>query len=126
LSAFMGHAQTQAVKRAAKGEEKQFFFDKVAELHRTIQAMPRTYEQDGMEDEAVAYLHYFKDGADWYITEKDMDGDGTEQAFGLADLYGDGGELGYISIRELVRIGAQLDFHFKPQAIGALSEGAAA
>jgi len=44
LSAFMCHAQTQAVKRAAKGEEKQFFFDKVAELHRTIQAMPQIHE----------------------------------------------------------------------------------
>jgi hypothetical protein len=99
------------------GEEWQFFADKMKELAGAIAAMPKTYDQDGMGDSAVAHLHYFRGAADWYITEKDMEGKGTEQAFGLADL-GYGGELGYISIEELISSGVELDFHFSPKTIG--------
>lgn len=78
--------------------------------------MPKTYEQDGKGLKAIAYLHYFTGNADWYITEKDMsdpDEPGQLQAFGLANL-GYGGELGYISIVELLKRGAELDYHFEP------------
>ena len=87
------------------------------ELSAVIGGMPKTYDQDGMGDAAVAHLHYFRGAADWYITEKDMEGKGTEQAFGLADL-GYGGELGYISIDELISAGVELDFHFAPKTVG--------
>ena len=48
------------------------------------------------------HLHYFRAGSDWYITEKDMEGAGTRQAFGYAVLNGDtqNAELGYIDIGE--------------------------
>lgn len=39
------------------------------------------------------------------------------QAFGVADLFGDGGELGYISIPEITAEGAELDFHWTPKTI---------
>jgi hypothetical protein len=42
------------------------------------------------------------------------------QAFGLADLYGDGGELGYISIVELIESGIDFDLHFEPITMGEL------
>ena len=76
----------------------------------TIAAMPVSYEQDGKGEEATAFLHYFNAGSDWYISEKDADG-GVDQAFGLAILNGDtdNAELGYISIRELVASGVELD-----------------
>ena len=61
---------------------------------------------DGKGDDAVVYLHYFRGGMDWYITEKDMEEE-QHQAFGLADL-GYGGELGYISIQELIDNGVSL------------------
>ena len=117
LRPFLSASQMQAVADAMRGEEKQFFFDKAVELAGVIDSMPKTYDQDGMGDSAVAHLHYFRGGADWYITEKDMEGKGTEQAFGLADL-GYGGELGYISIDELISAGVELDFHFAPKTVG--------
>lgn len=117
LRPFMSASQIGAVKDGMRGEEAQFFFDKAVELSGIVSTMPKTYDQDGKGDDAVAYLHYFRGAGDWYITEKDMDGAGTEQAFGLADL-GSGGELGYISIAELVGAGVELDFHFEPKTIG--------
>lgn len=116
LAPFLSKQQFSAMKHGAVGEESQFFTDKAVELADTIRTMPETYGQDGKGDVAVAYLHYFKGGADWYITEKDKDG-GVLQAFGLADLFGDGGELGYISIEELTRNGAELDFHWTPKTL---------
>jgi len=116
LTPFLSKQQFAAMKRGATGEEAQFFVDKAVELATTIRDMPATYGQDGKGGEAVAYLHYFKGGADWYITEKDKDG-GVLQAFGLADLFGDGGELGYISIQELVGAGVELDFHWTSKTI---------
>ena len=113
LKPFMSAGQRSTVKSLMQGEEKQFFFDKMVELADIVRNMPQTYQQRG--DEPTYYLHYFKGGADWYIAEKDKLGDGTLQAFGLADLYNDGGELGYINIGELVAAGVELDFHFDPR-----------
>lgn len=119
LRPFMSVSQTKAVSDAMRGEEKQFFIDKMVEMAGIISAMPETYGQDGKGDAAIAYLHYFMGGMDWYITEKDMEAEQL-QAFGLADL-GHGGELGYISIVELVGSGAELDFNFQQKTIGQIN-----
>ena len=83
-----------------------------------VTRMPKTYETDGAGDNAMAYLHYFSSNCDWFITEKDedSDGEGQIQAFGLADL-GYGGELGYISIAELIALNVELDLHFTPSTL---------
>lgn len=116
LSKFMPTAQLKTMIGLVNGEEGAFFSEKLDELHMLVDTMPKTYGQDGMGDEAVAYLHYFKNGADWYITERDME-DEQLQAFGLADLFGDGGELGYISIEELKSVGAEFDLYWSPKTL---------
>jgi hypothetical protein len=82
----------------------------------------------------VAYLHYFAGGqANWYITEKDKGcpddedyggpgGPPQQQAFGLADLFGDGGELGYISIAEILANRGELDLHWTPKPLSEISD----
>jgi hypothetical protein len=77
--------------------------------------MPKTYEQDGLGQQAIAHLHYFTAGGDWYITERDTHPD-QHQAFGAANL-GYGAELGYISLPELLAAGAELDLHFTPRPL---------
>lgn len=110
---FIPRSQYLVMKSALRGEERGFFREAFRDLKKTIQAMPVTYSQDGPGDEAVAHLHYFYGGADWWITEKDIEG-GIDQAFGLVDL-GHGPELGYISIRELVGMaGVNVDLHWTP------------
>ena len=96
------------------GYEKQF-----RAIDDIIKTMPVTYQQDGKADDSIVYLHYSLGGANWYITEKDKTGTGTVQAFGLADLFQDGGELGYISIEELTsdEIGAELDLNWTPKTL---------
>jgi hypothetical protein len=98
-------------------EEKQYFRDMVVELDKIIATMPKTMEQDGKGDNAIAYLHYFSGLFDWYITEKDME-PSQLQAFGLVHMYET--ELGYISITELVRSGVELDLYWTPKTIGAI------
>ncbi|HVM50955.1 MAG TPA: hypothetical protein VMU04_23205 [Candidatus Acidoferrum sp.] len=120
LGQFIGPVQRRCLLALFRGEEQEWFFDKVLELHQRITSMPRTYEQDGKGDQAVAYLHYFAGGqANAYITERDREPE-QHQAFGLADLFGDGGELGYISLVEWLANGAELDFHFTPCTLGEL------
>ncbi len=116
LKPFIGHGQLSAMRQACKGEEGNWFIVRMVELAAEILAMPKTYEQDGMGDSAVVHLHYFTGGADWYITERGTETD-QSQAFGLADLFQDGGELGYISIQELIENGAELDLHFNPRTL---------
>jgi hypothetical protein len=122
LSDFIGRSQRRCLRDIMSGEERQYAYDKLVEMAHIITHMPKTYEQDGKGDDAIVYLHYFKGGCDWHITEKDM-GDpempGQHQAFGLADL-GYGPELGYISIVELLQCGAELDLHFKPRPLSAV------
>lgn len=115
LAKFIGPAQKLAVANALRGEERAWFAAKVNELADVVAKMPHSYQTDGQGGDAVAHLHYFRGDADAWITEKDKDG-GTPQAFGKIDL-GFGGELGYISIDELVQSGCELDFHWEPKPI---------
>jgi hypothetical protein len=55
LRGFIGPFQLHAVGHGCRGEEKQFFFDKLVELAHTVATMPQTYEQDGKGENAVAY-----------------------------------------------------------------------
>jgi N12 class adenine-specific DNA methylase/tRNA1(Val) A37 N6-methylase TrmN6 len=114
---FLGTYQLGAVAHGLRGEEAQYFRDKMVDLKKQIDDMPKTYDQKDKGDDAVAYLHYFTGGGDWYITEKDMEPGPQHQAFGLADPFHDGGELGYISLPELTGAGAELDFHWKPKTL---------
>jgi len=116
LKPFLNRGQMQALwDWCRKGEEKAYFQQKVMDLAATIKTMPKTYEQDGMGLRAVAYLHYFTPAFDFYITEKDRTGNGTQQAFGLACAHER--EIGYISIRQLVEAGAELDLHWTPKTL---------
>jgi len=120
LRGFICSSQLSTLGDCLRGEEKEFFRDKMAEMADTISAMPKTYQQDGMGDKAVVHLHYFMGGMDWWITEKDIetpDEPGQHQAFGLVDL-GYGAELGYVSIVELIRTGIELDLYWTPKTLG--------
>ena len=95
--------QFEVITDAMRGEEGDHFIAIIDRIHATWQAMPRTYETDVQGRAALAHLHYFTGGCDWWIVEKDADPDhaGQAQAFGIADL-GMGSKLGYISIPELL------------------------
>jgi len=118
LIPFLPINQLAIIRECLEGEEREFFVNKMDEMKAVIQAMPVTYSQSELGDEAVAYLHYFMGGMDWYITEKDVEGDGTVQAYGMVDL-GYGPECGYISIKEIVESVhyLDLDLHWQPKKL---------
>ena len=113
--AFVNPSQRSAMYSAMQGEEGAFFRELVGNLITALDTMPEVYEQDGLGDQAIVYLHYFTGSQDWYITERDTSEE-QHQAFGLAD-FGDGGELGYISIAELIKHGVELDLYWKPRTL---------
>ena len=128
LASFLTKHQWQFLSESIDpdfSEEYAFFEEKVNEYANRIKTMPVTYKQDGLGDDAIVYLHYFVGGADWYITEKDKSGVGNVQAFGLADLFQDGGELGYISIKELIstEVRAELDTFWTPKTLREIKAG---
>lgn len=125
IKPFLSETQFAYLAEAAIGEEGDFFSGQIIQLAQQLSDAPTTYQQDGLGDMAIAHFHYFLGGSDWFITELDMDG-GVDQAFGLAVLNGDWifAELGYISIRELVSIGAELDLYWQPRTLGAIKEQA--
>ena len=120
LRRFIGSTQMAVIQHAMRGEEGAFFVGKMIEYAERIASMPKTYETDGTGDQAIAHLHYFTGGCDWYITEKDCE-DVQHQAFGLACIHES--ELGYISIVDLLRCRAELDLHFTPRTLAAVKEG---
>ncbi len=122
LRKFAPVSQIAALLEGLRGEEGEYFKAKIFEMAERITTMPKTYEQDGMGNEAIVNLHYFVGGCDWYITEKDIGAPGDveqRQAFGMADL-GYGCELGYINIEEIIKLGVELDLYFKPCTLALL------
>ena len=122
LRQWVSSGQWRAIQAGLHGEEAAWFVEKTHEYADRIAAMPVTYGQQGPS--AIAYLHYFHSGSDWYITEKDTEQD-QWQAFGYAVLNGDtqNAELGYIPIIELVRLGVELDLHFTPTPLSKIRRG---
>ena len=86
LRALTNRSQFAAVAAALRGEEGAHFVDIISRLHAAWQTMPTTYATESQGRAAVAQLHYFLGGADWWIVEKDSDPDnaGQIQAFGIA------------------------------------------
>ena len=116
LQNFISNPQYQVLNELSNSSgEGQYFKDKLKEIQNTISTMPQTYETDGQGYDAIAYLHYFKGGGDWYIVEKDMQ-DEQLQAYGLVNL-GYGAELVYISIEELIGNNVEMDLYFEPMKI---------
>jgi len=115
LKGFIGRNQLAAIDAGVWGEERQFFYDKLVEMAQVVTTMPVTYQTDGQGLDAVVQLHYFVAGCDWFITERDCESE-QFQAFGKADL-GYGGELGYISIVEILENGGELDLHWTPKTL---------
>lgn len=111
------------VNHARRSEERQFFRDKLCELAGVVASMPGPYGTQGQGEKAIAWLHYFNSGGDWYITEKNTEDPGEpgqHQAHGLACPFGDEGERGYISIAELIANGVELDLHWTPASLAAI------
>lgn len=123
LRHFIGKRQAAALVGALMGEENEHFKKLLQDLKATIETMPKTYETDGMGDKAPVTLHYFLGGSDWWIIEKDMKEEQL-QAFGYVCLNGwkDFAELGYISIEELITVGAELDLHWIVKTIGEIKK----
>lgn len=112
----VGQSVTLA-KMMRNSEEWEWFADKAIEVAALVEAMPGPRATEGQGDAAIVRLHYFSSGGDWWITERDNT-DEQVQAYGLADLYGDGGEIGYIGISELIGFrSVELDLHWQPKPL---------
>lgn len=118
-SGFIGHAQRAAIQGGFEGEEGEHLLGLVGKVAKTIATMPKTYDQDGLGKEAIAHLHYFYKGMDWYITEKDTEREQL-RAFGLSNL-GHGDELSYIWLGEITESGAELDLHWTPKKLSEIN-----
>jgi hypothetical protein len=113
LSKFIGSNQRRVLASNLRGEESDAFCDMIEELADRIRKMPKIYAQEKKGNNAIAYLHYFARGSmNWWITER-----GPDEFFGLADLYGDGGELGYISPSELTSNNVEIDLYWTPKPL---------
>jgi len=114
LENFIPSSQLSVLIDNIDSEEGEFFQQKFIELYATITAMPKTYESDGRGENAIVYLHYFVGGSDFYVTERDIYKE-QYQAFGYSKLAQMGeGELGYISIHELIGIKwVELDLYWE-------------
>lgn len=124
LARFMPMAQRLVLLEQLRGEEGAGIAETVNAMADRIATMPKTYDTNGQDDKAIVHLHYSGGSVHAYITEKDA-GDPEEadvrqiQAFGLITLSGDvhEGELGYISIEELIANGIELDLYWTPKRL---------
>ena len=115
LAGYIGGDELKVVAdHVRNSEEKQFFRAKLVELAEIVKTMPRVYGQDGKGDQAIVYLHYFKGGCDWHITETNS----PDECFELCDLGMGFPEIGYVSVQELVRCNVELDLHWTPKTLG--------
>ncbi len=120
LRPFLPVFQRQTLRdNCEHSEERDYFRQLVRKMADRVRTMPATRGQEDVED-PIVYLHFFRGGMDFHITEKDCEPEQL-QAFGLANL-GYGAELGYINITELVENGVELDLYFEPVALSTIRD----
>lgn len=123
LRHFVSAHQRYALFQLLTGQEWEDYADLLLKMEQTVNTMPVTYEQDDKGMDSIAYLHYFFGGVDIFITEKDVsapESDGLHhQAFGWSSLNGDktDGDLGYISLPEILTMPIELDLHWTPKTL---------
>ncbi len=72
LDKLLNKSQLFSIKSFLVTDEKDFYIDKINEIYETIQNMSKTYETDGKGNNGIVYLHYFINGRNFYIIEKDI------------------------------------------------------
>lgn len=132
LVKFMPTMQRKVLTEALRGEEGEGIAEVVMQAVERIKGTPMTYQTEEIPTkDKLAYLHYFRGSLDAWIVERDI-GDGTEpqgegdqlQAYGKITLTGDknDAEWGYISIKELIENGVELDLYWEPQRVLLIQE----
>lgn len=82
--------------------------------------LPKLYSQDGLGDDAIAYVKFFTPWSSWTFYATEYDGDDT--FFGLIDSQYV--ELGYVSLAEIKSVAGpyglkiERDRHFSPTTLG--------
>ena len=98
--------------------------DMLLNVVKAYKHIPSLYKQDGKGYNAVAYLHYFVGGVDWWVTEYDKS---TGEMFGLTNLNNEW-ELTYFNVsffkdNDLSPLQKpELDFYFKFKTINEILE----
>jgi len=114
--AIMPKAQQMAVMQSGKGEEKQFFIDKIKEFEKAFEDAKK--RQNISLDDSIVKAHFFYGQTDWYILDYEPS---ENMFFGYVILNGDvqNAEAGYISIDELHTVkGIELDFYWTQKELG--------
>ena len=118
----------------------QGFADIFQNMPKTYETNPEQLDENGNEItdketasgvNAIAHLHYFTGGCDWWITEKDIEQEQL-QAFGVVKLGNNYPEFGYINLVELASLvikhasglplSVELDFHWQPKKLKDIPE----
>jgi hypothetical protein len=103
-----------------KGEDVENFdyFENLIEGYREI---PKLYYQDEKGKNAIVYLHYFRGGSDWYITELDKE---TNEGFGYVVLNGDtqNSEFGYMNLNEFANSIIEIDLYWSFKTLNEIFE----
>lgn len=116
LQDFCSRSQLSALRRLVRGEEREHFQALIIQQASLISSMASLTSGPVMTMNPLIALHYFKGSMDWYIAERDSSNEQL-QAFGLANLFRDGGEWGYIPIKELIENDVELDLYWTVRPI---------
>lgn len=93
-----------------KGEEGNFYKEKIKEIASVIDNAPKLYETDGLDEHPIALRYFHPTGTEVLICELGKNG----EAFGYTVLNGDYqmSEFGYRDINEIKNIkGMELDYY---------------
>lgn len=94
----------------SKGEEGDFFKQKIKDIANAVSKAPKLYETDGAEQHALLFRYFHPAGTESLVCEIGEDG----EAFGFQCINGDyiNAEWGYIDLNELKKNPEmQLDYH---------------
>lgn len=124
ISPYISNKQGKEIALALRGENKADIMRQIVAIAGVIDNIAISPEQNGLNDQAMVFLHYRLNNWHWYITER-VDGERVDQALGYVILATDRKrrlQFRKISIMDLVAHDCELDLSFSPQSLSAIKK----
>lgn len=116
VNKFAPSRQMREIIAGTQGDERQKYLEILSDFGERIVRMPVSGEEVIPKEDEIAQLHYKSGLYNWYVTRKGPETP-TENALVLITAPGIPESIGFMSVKDIINLGAELNLSFKPQRL---------
>lgn len=113
---FTTASQMREIIAGTQGDDRQKYLELLSDFGARIDRMPKSGTEGIPTDDDIAQLHYKIGLYNWYVTRKGPQNP-VENIVVFITAPGIPESIGFMSLRDIIASGGELDLNFKPQRL---------